>query len=384
MRTLLGVVAVVLALPGVVTAAHLTALTVASFFYREKRPDSPQPAAFLIVIPARNEETVIRDTVDAVQRERRPADIVLVAADRCTDRTAEIARDMGAEVLERPNGAPPGRAASIRDAVACANDREWDALVMIDADSVVGPGYFDACERALAAGVAVAQTRSESVADARFFAQTSVVASSLQGVTVPRGQEMLRCSVRLKGSGTMVRRDVLARVPLAASGASESTLYGLDLTLAGVKGHHIDDARLRFATAGTLRAAGGQRLRWESGRLFIASRYLGRLLKARTWPALESAVFLATPPFAVAALLLCIGIGLTALAGWFGVAIVLSIVLAFLAADVVVALLQARAGVRTWLALAAAPTYILWKGWIQLKALRNVRAADQAYEPTPR
>ena len=72
---------------------------------------------FLTLIPAHDEALVIGDCLAALMADRRPDDPVVVVADRCTDDTAAIAREMGAIVLERATGRaagprrrPPGRA----------------------------------------------------------------------------------------------------------------------------------------------------------------------------------------------------------------------------------------------------------------------------------
>ena len=55
----------------------------------------------------------------------------------------------------------PGKAASINDGLAWAREREWDALVTIDADTIVGDGFLVECDRILQAGAQVAQAREE-------------------------------------------------------------------------------------------------------------------------------------------------------------------------------------------------------------------------------
>jgi hypothetical protein len=50
----------------------------------------------------------------------------------------------------------------------------------------------------------------------------------------------------------------------------------------------------------------------------------------------------------------------------------------------VTGLVQARAGLRTWLALAAAPWYVAWKAVVQVKALVRVVRGDTVYGPTAR
>src|SRR5689334_18463829 len=98
---LIAALAILVGLPGLVGACHLGVLTIASWFYREPRPTSPSEIRFLVLVPAHNEEKVIESCLEAIMADRRPRDVVLVVADRCTDRTAEIAGSLGASVLER-------------------------------------------------------------------------------------------------------------------------------------------------------------------------------------------------------------------------------------------------------------------------------------------
>ena len=55
-----------------------------------------------------------------------------------------------------------------------------------------------------------------------------------------------------------------------------------------------------------------------------------------------------------------------------------------LALALVTGLIQARVGPRTWLALSAAPWYLVWKAVVQVRALASVLRRDDYYEPTAR
>src|SRR5206468_3487917 len=55
----------------------------------------------VIVIPAHDEEAVIQSTIRDAMREAGGAALVLVVADNCKDRTADVSRGAGASVLER-------------------------------------------------------------------------------------------------------------------------------------------------------------------------------------------------------------------------------------------------------------------------------------------
>src|SRR4051812_35784456 len=124
-KTLFVATAIVLGLPGLAAAAHLGLLAVTSWFYREPRPAAGMTTRFLVLVPAHDEEQVIAHGLRAIMADKRPEDHVLVVADRCTDRTAEIARSLGASVLERGPDEPAGRAAARQAGLEHARALEW-------------------------------------------------------------------------------------------------------------------------------------------------------------------------------------------------------------------------------------------------------------------
>lgn len=387
MTTLPLIAAVVIGLPGLAVAVHLGILSLASLSYSERRPDAERELRLLVLIPAHNEETVIGACLEAVQADRRPRDRVMVVADCCTDATVEIARSFGASVLERSAGETPGRAQARQAGLDHARALEWDAVVMLDADSIIESGFFNACERALAAGAPAVQARSESSQGRRLAAQLSLVAFALQGITIPRGRDRLGLSVRLRGTGMAIRRDVVLGHRFAAP-ASEDLCFTLDLLLDGIRCRHVEAARLRSDATGSWKTFQGQKVRYEAGRMSAARTYVPQLLRRAVRQAdatsLEASWFLLTPPFALGALSLAAGAGLAALAHAWPVAAVLAAGLLVLALVVVIGLVQARAGLRTWLALLAAPWYLGWKTVVQMRALASVLRRESYYPPTAR
>jgi glycosyltransferase involved in cell wall biosynthesis len=109
------------------------------------------PCASLLsfVIPAHNEEAVLAETLRALDRAARevgePFEVV-VAADSCTDRTPEIAREHGARVVE----VAYRQISRTRNAGAAATHGE--RLIFIDADTRVTPELIAAALGALDAG----------------------------------------------------------------------------------------------------------------------------------------------------------------------------------------------------------------------------------------
>jgi glycosyltransferase involved in cell wall biosynthesis len=383
MSSMLLVLAVVVAIPGAVTATHLTFLALASLFYRHPRLVSGAGRArFLVLIPAHNEEQVIGATLETIGADLRSGDRILVVADHCTDRTAEIARAHGALVLERGDDEEPGRGPARQAGLAFAADLDWDAVVAIDADSTIEPGYFDACSAMLAVSPSL-QTRHEAKLTTSLVGQAPIASHALQSLTIPRGREVLRCSIRLRGSGMVLRRDVAQRVRFRAP-ASEDLWLGLDLLLEGIRTRHVDDAHLRSENVPSWGVATTQKVRHEAGRIAAAREFVGPLLRARRWSCFEAAWYLVGPPFAIACGSLLLSGMLALLAGALWMAIVASALLVALACDFALALVQSRAPARTWFAVVIAPWYLAWKLIVQLRAAVSVARHEDYYPPTER
>jgi cellulose synthase/poly-beta-1,6-N-acetylglucosamine synthase-like glycosyltransferase len=382
-----AVLAVAVGLPGLAAAAHLGVLAAGSLAYRERRGPAGERPRFLVLIPAHNEELVIGRALESICADTGEGDTVLVVADRCTDATAEIARGFGALVLERAPEEEPGRAAARQAGLEYARSLEWDAVLMLDADSVIEPGFFAACERLLAGGAVAVQARSESGLGRSLARNAAVAAFTLQGITIPRGRDRLGISVRLRGTGMAIDREVALAHRFRAP-ASEDLFFTLDLMLDGVRCRHVDSARLRSDGAGDWGAFGGQKVRYEAGRMAAARTYVPRLLRRalahHDLSCLEAAWFLASPPFALGVLSLSAAAALAAVAGAWAVAAVFAAGLTVLAVTIGTGLIQARAGLRVWLSLLIAPVYVVFKAVVQVRALAGLLRRDRVYGPTAR
>ncbi|MGY1686371.1 MULTISPECIES: glycosyltransferase family 2 protein [unclassified Geodermatophilus] len=147
--------------------------------------DDGRPAARLVVlIPAHDEAANIGDTLDALQRQTRRPDRVVVVADNCTDDTARIARERGAEVYETvgntdkkagalnqaivqrfrrtatadrrgasddPRRGPDRRRGAAEDGPAGPTPdlRDDDLVLVMDADTELAPGFLEAAAASL-------------------------------------------------------------------------------------------------------------------------------------------------------------------------------------------------------------------------------------------
>ena len=269
--------AIVVGLPGLASAAHLGLLALGSWFYRETRPAGGPEIRFLVLVPAHNEEQVIDSGLEAIMADRRPRDLVWVVADCCTDRTANRVRvrRVGARTGAGPAGRPGGRAAGRGGPRSLARvGRRPDARrgLRNRARVLRGVRTGDGVRRQGGPGAQRKQPRAHD--DDR----GSLAAFTLQGITIPRGRDRLGISVRLRGTGMAIRRDVALAHRFRAP-ASEDLFFTLDLLLDGVRCRHVDAARVSSRGASKWGAFGGQKVRYEAGRMAAARAYVPRLLR---------------------------------------------------------------------------------------------------------
>ena len=95
-----------------------------------------------VLIPAHNEEKVIVDSLNAITS-LVPRQNVHVVSDGSTDRTVELARRCGVHVITTPTNI--GKAGALQQAIRRFRLVErFEVVMLLDADTHVEPGYFDA------------------------------------------------------------------------------------------------------------------------------------------------------------------------------------------------------------------------------------------------
>ena len=100
----------------------------------------------VVLIPAHNEEGCIAGALRSVWSQGRAPDRVVVVADNCADRTAEVARIWGAEVFETV-GNRHKKAGALNQALEAIlpeldDGDDGDAVLVMDADSFLDGGFI--------------------------------------------------------------------------------------------------------------------------------------------------------------------------------------------------------------------------------------------------
>lgn len=302
----------------------ITAAVLAPKRDRSRSREGAESPKLLMVIPAHDEESGIRETVASCLAAEYDAgrSRVVVIADNCTDATARVAREAGAVVLERHDPARRSKGYALEFFFQYAPELElddYDVAIVIDADTIIDPGLLRAFASAWVLGWDWVQGYySVRNPDASWRTRLLTFAFSLCNGVLPWGQERLGLSVGLKGNGMAFARRGLERFPWRAYGLVEDAEFGLMLRLAGEHVHFLPAARVHgemVSRGGG--AAASQRSRWEAGRRSLRGKFLGPLLcsrRLRIGPKLAYLVELVMPPLGTLLIGLCVAASLHLLA----------------------------------------------------------------------
>ena len=102
--TLNTIIKIISIIVSVVSALYLpkTLYIIVGFFTTRRFQPAKRYHKYAILIAARNESAVIANLLDSIKKQDYPGSVTtFVVADNCTDNTAEIVRNCGANCYER-------------------------------------------------------------------------------------------------------------------------------------------------------------------------------------------------------------------------------------------------------------------------------------------
>lgn len=167
---------------------------------------------FVIIIPAHNEEDVIGATVRQLYALSYPPEMfsIHVVADHCSDKTAELARQAGAQVHLRDEGPRTGKGAALAWLLPRVLTDTCDAIVVFDADTRVDPNFLRVMAARLAKGERVIQGKHIiSNPEDGWFPALAWAMFLIDNRFQNLGRVNLGLSAKLMGDAMCFRTDVL-------------------------------------------------------------------------------------------------------------------------------------------------------------------------------
>jgi cellulose synthase/poly-beta-1,6-N-acetylglucosamine synthase-like glycosyltransferase len=383
-----------------IVAGYLALLSLAGS--RPARPAArrSQPVTrFVVMVPAHNEELLIGDTLASLRTIDYDEGLfdVHVVADNCVDRTAEIVAAQGwnAHVrhdLERPGKGPALNWLFERLDRTC----DFDAAVIVDADTVVHPGFLRAMDAEFRDGARVAQgwysvrDPGDSVA-----AQLRFAALACRHRLRPLGRSRVGASVGLYGNGMAFERSILRRHQWTNHLIEDAELQMELLVRDEILVRFVPDARVEAEMPATFETAHSQHARWERGRVDLARRYLPVLSRRVADRTLDQRIAYAdaiadhlVPPLSMLVALQAASLtvnGLGAASGQRGSRrrfLIDVLALGTIVAHVLLGLRSVRAPRSVYRSLLSAPKLVVWKLGVVSTTIR--RGGDVTWQRTKR
>ena len=267
---------------------HYAVLGVVGVFTRKTFPHAKHKNKFGLIIPARNEESVIATIIKSIRKTDYPQELldIFVIAHNCTDNTAAIARSAGAHVYEYNNPAENTVGYALRQIFkfieADYGNNSFDGFFIFDADNTFDEKYFDRMNDAfeyydrkyVISSFRQASNFNENIMTVlygAYFATTCYLGS--------RGRTVLNTSNRIYGCGYVFNSE-LVKDGWNYVSLTEDLEFSAKEVLKGTQIRYCDDAVFYDEQPTSFRIMWKQRLRWAKGHLSVSGENFARLAKA--------------------------------------------------------------------------------------------------------
>lgn len=254
-------------------------------FCKKRQFSEAEPYNFAVVICARNEEKVIGNLLDSLNKQNYPEDKrkIFVVAHNCTDNTAAVAENHGATVLLRnePSESFKGQALHFGIDYIKKNYPDcFEAFCVFDADNVAGLDFLKEINAALHSGADVVQGFRNSK---NYYASTVSEMFGAYWYQIMICQNLPQTAMKLpatmSGTGFAVLADSLP------DGWDTLTMledieFTCQMAIAGKRCILAPYAMFYDEQPVSFKIAMRQRYRWAVGGYQVLKIYLPKLLKA--------------------------------------------------------------------------------------------------------
>ena len=236
---------------------------------------------FAVLISARNEEAVIGNLIASLRHQSYDASLVdiFVVADNCTDRTAAVAAEAGATVLERFDKVLVGKGYALAWLLRHIDRSRYDAFFVFDADNLLSPGYVTEMNKLFDQGFLVGTSyRNSKNFDSSWVSSAYALWFLREAKFLNNSRMLCGTGCAISGSGWMVS----ARIVQGMHGWDFHTLTE-DIqfsTFCAANGIRIGYAPAEFYDEQplTFKASWTQRMRWTKGFYQVFFSYVGDLV----------------------------------------------------------------------------------------------------------
>lgn len=275
------------------------------FLKNKKIPEFVDNKKFAIVIPARNEEMVIGNLLESLEKQNYPKDkfTIFVVPNNCRDNTKKVAMEKKANIIDC--NIPVKSKGEVLQFVFKHISREYDGYIIFDADNVVHPDFLNKMNDALSAGYNVAQGyRDSKNPNDTWVSNCYAIYQYMQNSFLNQARMNVGMSAFINGTGFMISKKIINNMVNLRT-MTEDTELSIQCALLGEKIAFVNNAITYDEQPLTFEESWKQRKRWSAGTLECLKIYGKNLLKHKTKTSLDSLMLLMLPIIQVLGSLLC-------------------------------------------------------------------------------
>ncbi len=285
--------------------AYYFAISIFAFVPKRNRPIvNDKNHDFALVVAAHNEEQVIAHMVESLTKLNYPKDkySIFVIADNCTDNTARIAKEAGAEVFERFNNTEKGKGYALEwmfDKIYNM-ERKYDSIVIFDADNIVDKDFLYHINEQNKRGFKVVQGYIDSKnPDDSWVSYSYSLGFWSTNKLFQQSRYNLGLGCQLCGTGFSVAVDVLREIGWGATCLTEDMEFTMKLCMNNIRVAWAYDAVVYDEKPITFKQSWNQRIRWMQGHADVFCRFfkkcISKAVKEKSIFPLDCALYLFMP-----------------------------------------------------------------------------------------
>lgn len=245
-------------------------LITALFLFKKRKKDnivSDKYSHFTILIPARNEEEVIKDAIQSFKRQKYPKDNyeIVVVINNTTDNTLGVCNAEGVRCIlcERKI---KNKGDALKEAFDRLKKEKTDAYIIMDADNVVNDEFLVEMNKSLNEGTLVAKSSMDIKAKENTWVSSSyAIYFFIQSIlySIPRNNIGASCAIN--GTGIMIKKEVIDKYGFNVRTITEDLEFMTLCALNNIKIKFVEGAICYAEHPSDFKVSMIQRRRWTKG-----------------------------------------------------------------------------------------------------------------------
>lgn len=235
----------------------------------------------LVVIPARNEEKRIRDSIKAIKQIKYPKELYSIIAllDQCSDATSDIALDENIIICEDLENNNNSKGNLLRSFFNIYKNfvNNYDCVVLVDADTIIDEDFFIVINNEINKGNTIIQGKAHVYVNKKIINGFMAIYQSIMNIFFYKYHLLKGESVVISGKGAVISREIINEIQWSNETLVEDVDFSFKALLKNYKINYCERLSFHIWQPDNLKDMWNQQRRWISGQIQIMRFYSKKL-----------------------------------------------------------------------------------------------------------